>query len=256
MNKLEKAISLSLNNGNFSNTEFSGLDSSKSMEEISKMESTKQLSHEDLDALKIVYPGSQQDKLINQLRDIRTEINKRQGKNLIMVTSIDDQSGVSFFCKNMAAVTAFDSAKSSMLIDCNFQSNVMQNAFSLDKKPGVLDFIANTEIEEKSIIHETGIKRFRVIHSGSSDAESGEYFMHPRFRKLLFSLKNRYSDRTLFLDAPALLNSADARILMDLCDMVILVLPNGKVNKKHLETVAQSIPKDKLLGAVVNNYIF
>ncbi len=256
MNKLEKAISLSLNNGDFGNNEFSGLDSSKSMEEIAKMAASKKLTIDELNVLKIVHPTSEQEKLINQLRDIRTAINKRQGKNLVMVTSVDDASGVSFFCKNIAAVTAFDAAKSSMIIDCNFESHGTRDTFHLTNTPGIVDYILDKELDEKQIIHDSGINRLRVIHSGNDDSRSGEFFMHPRFRKLLFSLKNRYTDRTLFIDAPPLLNSADARILSELCDMVILVLPNGKVNKKHLEVVSNSLPKDKLLGAVINNYIF
>ena len=256
MNKLEKAISLSLNHGDFGNTEFSGLDSTKSMEEIAKMAISKQLTTGELNALKIVHSTSDQEKLINQLRDIRTEINKRQGRNLVMVTSVDESSGVSFFCKNIAAATAFDAAKSSMLIDCNFETHVVRDDFRLKGTPGVVDFILNKELEEKHIIHESGINRLRVIHSGNDDSRSGEFFMHPRFRKLLFSLKNRYSDRTIFIDAPPLLNSADARILSELCDMVILVLPNGRVSKKNLQAVSTSLPKEKLLGAVINNYIF
>jgi len=256
MNKLEKAISLSLNSDDFGSNEFSGLDSMKSMEQIAQMSASKQLSHEELNERKIVYSSCKQEKLINQLRDIRTEINKRRGQNLVMLTSVSERAGVSFFSKNIAAVTAFDSAKSSMIVDCNLDASVMRDTFNLSETPGLIDFISDQGLEEKEIIQESGINRLRVIHSGTMRAESGEFFMHPRFRKLLFSIKNRYTDRTIFIDAPSMLNSADARILVGLCDMVLLVIPNGKTSKKDLQTVSSLIPKEKLLGAVTNNFIY
>jgi len=256
MNKLEKAISLTMNAHEFDDIQFSGVDASKSMEEIAKMSFSKVSEKDYLDRKKIVYPKCSQEKLVNQLRDIRTELSKHQVKNLVMITSVIDEAGVSFFSKNIAAVNAFDASKSSLLIDCNLTSPSVDDTFDLKGKPGLLDYVLNQEIQEKDIIHEVGISRYRALPAGNMKAESSEYFTHPRFKKLLFSLKNRYQDRTIFLDAPPLLDSADARILVGLCDLVILVLPSGKISKNKIEAAAKVIPKEKLMGAIINNNIY
>jgi protein-tyrosine kinase len=256
MNKLEKAISLSLSKDNYSDNIFSDMDSSKSMEEISKMKSDSVATNEELDQAKLIYPGCKQEQLVDQLREIRTEINKQSNKNLIMVTSMQEKSGVSFFASNIAAATAFDAGRSSLLVECNFDAPVMKSKFKLDSTNGLVDYIYNSEIKENDIIQETGIKRYRVIHGGDCQSSSQEHFVHPRFRKFLMLLKSRYSDRTVYVDAPPLTSSADARILADLCDLVIIILPNGKVSKKRLETATKLIPHNKLLGVVVNNYIY
>lgn len=256
MNKLEKAISLSLNEDNYYENFFSEIDTSKSMDEISKMKSDKVASHDELVKSKIVYPGCTQENLVNQLRDIRTEINKHNNKNLIMITSIQENSGVSFFASNIAAVTAFDAGRSSLLLECNLAAPIMESKFNLGSPNGLIEYINDSDVKETDIIQDTGIKRYRVIHGGDCTSSSQEHFVHPRFRKLLLSLKNRYSDRTIYVDAPPLTSSADARILAELCDLVIIVLPNGKVSKSRLETASKLIPHDKLLGVVINNYIY
>jgi len=256
MNKLERAISLSMNMDNHSGDIFSEIDSSQSMDEISKMKIDKILTNPEMDEIKIVYPGCEQEKLVNQLRDIRTEINKSSDKNLIMVTSIQEKSGVSFFASNIAAVTAFDSGRSSILMECNFDDPMIKTKFNLESSNGLTDYLYNNDLTEDAIIHDSGIRRYRVIHGGESSSSMQEHFVHPRFRRFLFSLKNRYSDRTIYLDAPPLTSSADARLLAELCDLVIVILPNGKVSKNKLSAASKLIPKNKLLGVVVNNYIY
>jgi protein-tyrosine kinase len=256
MNKLEKAISLSLDMDNYTDNIYEEVDSSKSMDEISRMKNGTNLTKEELDESKLVYPGCKQEKLVNQLRDIRTEINKHDHKNLIMITSMKEKSGVSFFASNISAVTAFDAGRSSLLIECNFDAPIMEEKFKLSLSNGIVDYIYNNEIKEDDIIQETGIKRFRIIHGGDCLTSTREHFVHPKFRKLILSLKNRYNDRTIYVDAPPLTSSADARLLAELCDLVIIILPNGKVSKKRLETATKLIPSNKLLGVVVNNHIY
>jgi len=253
MNKLERAISLTMSDD--MNNMYSHCDSEKSIEEISKMEDENTLSENSLLEKKIIFQGSNQDKLVNQLRDIRTALNKNKSKSLIMIASMTESSGVSFFARNLAAVTAFDPSRSSLLIDCNIENSTVDSIFDLQEQKGLLDYIFDPSLTEADIICPTGIPRYRCITAGLSESKNEEFFTHHRFKSLLMGLKNRYSDRNIFIDSPALLTSANARILLDLCDQVILVAPFGKVDGKKLEAISKMIPKEKLSGVVINDYI-
>lgn len=255
MNKLEKAISLTLSDDMYMHNMYSNHDPAKSMEEISKMDDKPPLTEEALNNKKIIYQGSDQEILVNKLRDIRTVLNKKQGENLIMITSVEQESGASFFAKNLAAVMAFDSSKTSLLLDCNISKPSVAKTFDLESSPGLLDYIYKSSVKEEDIILPVGIKRYRCVTAGNIESDSEEYFTHPRFRSLLIGLKNRYPDRNVFIDAPPLLNSANARILLDMCDQVILVAPFGKVDKKKLAAVSRMIPKEKFSGVVINDFI-
>ena len=255
MSKLQKAISLTMSDDMYMNNMYSNYDPVKSMEEISKMEDSVYLTEDELIQKQIIFQGSNQDKLVNQLRDIRTALNKHKSKNLIMVASVSENSGTSFFAKNLAAVTAFDASRSSLLIDCNIENPSVSATFDLNGKKGLLDYIFDKSLCESDVIQSVGISRYRCITSGLMESENEEFFTHPRFKSLLMGLKNRYQDRSIFLDSPALLTSANARILLDMCDQVILVAPFGKVSVHKLETVSRMIPKEKLSGLVINDHI-
>ena len=66
-------------------------------------------------------------------------------------------------------------------------------------------------------------------------------------------LLNRYSDRYIFINAAPVKDSADARILIDLCDYVILLVPYARSTKNSVKDAADAIDKEKLLGVVLNN---
>ncbi len=257
MNKLEKAISMSYSDDVYTHHADSKQDPGTSMDEISRMDDVSLLSEDELANKKIIFQGADQYKLINQLRDIRTALNKNKNKNknLIMLVSLDEKSGTSFFAKNLAAVSAFDSSRSSLLVDCNIATPSVAETFELKGKVGLLDYIFDKNLKEEDIIQAIGIKRYRCITAGNGELGDDEYFMHPRFKTLLAALKNRYSDRNIFLDAPPLLKSANAKILLELCDQVILVAPFGKVERKKLELVQRVVPTGKLSGVVINDYI-
>lgn len=258
MNKLEKAISMSYSDDAYTLHSHSECDPATSMGEIARMDEVSLLSEDKLTSKKIIFQGASQDKLINQLRDIRTALNKNKNKNknnLIMLVSVDEKSGTSFFAKNIAAVSAFDSSRTSLLVDCNITAPSVAETFELTDKRGLLDYIFDKDLKEEDIIQAVGIQRYRCITAGNIKLGDDEYFTHPRFKALLIALKNRYADRNIFLDAPPLLKSANARILLELCDRVIVVAPFGKVERKKLESIYRIIPAEKLSGVVINDYI-
>lgn len=256
MNKLEKAISLTMSEDQYINNMYGDCGSTKSMEEMELMGDTLALTEQECINKKIIYQGSSQGELLNQLRDIRTALNKttKNNNNLIMISSVEKNSGTSFFTRNIAAVTSFDSSKSSLLLDCNISNPSVSDTFGLGERKGILDYIYDTNVSESEIINPVGVKRYRCVTAGNIKMEGEEYFTHPRFRALLTALKSRYQNRNIFIDAPSLLGSANARILLEMCDQVILVVPLGKVGTKKLEAAAKIIPKEKFSGVVINDY--
>ena len=253
MDKLERAIRSTIVNGELA---FVGdASNSCSIKEISKMEIEKFFTPEELENKKIIYQGSHQVDLLHKFRDIRTALASNEGGNVVLVTSLAPSYGTSYFARNLAAVTSFDSTKTSLLVDCNIDRPSVSDTFELMDRPGVLDYVVNESIAIDDVIHCSGIKRYRCIPAGSSTDNCQEFFTHPRFIKLLTNLKNRYKDRNIFIDAPPILTSADTRILLEVCDQVIVVVPYGRVSKEEIATAEKIIPKGKLKGIVLNEYL-
>lgn len=252
MNKIEQAIrKISGNNDIFLGGE---QNSFSCVEEIEKMQSKFSLSSEELLKRKIIYPSMKNNQLVNDFRDLRTHVNKNSDNNIVMITSTARNSGNSFFARNLAAATAFDVSKTAILFDCSIGDNDAGRLFDIADNAGILNYIFDKEIQIENIIHESGVKRLRVIPFGSSEESIGEHFSHPRFQNLVSQLKHKYGDRHIFIDAPPILESADARILMGLCDQVVVVVPYGKSNTANIQAATKIIGQEKFSGVVFNDY--
>ncbi len=252
MNKLEQAIIKTMGDGCLTS---SSAGKSSLIENIDGMKISHLMTKENLNKNKIVYPDYKSSELVNSFRELRTTIIAKNNNNVVMVTSIGANSGVSFFSRNLASAIAFDMAKTAILVDCSGKTNSTNEIFSLDSKLGLSDFIWNKEVKAEEVVHESGLKRFRILPFGQSGSDSDEIFSHPRFHSLIAEIKNRYSDRYIIIDAPPILKSADARILMEVCDQVLMVVPYGRDTIQGIESAARVIGSEKLAGVVFNEFI-
>jgi protein-tyrosine kinase len=253
MNKFELAIRKTANKGIHSASIFARSGAS-SIDQIKKMSSNFLLSNELLIQKKIIYPRMSDNELLNSFRELRSSITVGDNHNVIMVTALDTKSGTSFFARNLASVIAFDTSRTSILMDCNALNDAISGIFNIHRAKGLSDYVSSPDLSCNDIIYETGISRLRVVPFGDKNTGIDEQFSHPRFHDLLTEIKHKYIDRDVIIDAPPILNSADARILLELCDQVIVVVPYGKVNRSRLEEAAYLVGLDRLSGVVFNDY--
>ncbi len=252
MNKLEQAIRKTAGDGClYSHT----VEKPSFIEEIEKMKVSHLMTKDELEKHKIIYPDFKNTVLVNSFRELRTSLTALSSKNVVMVTSISDGAGVSFFARNLAAATAFDMAKTAILVDCNGRKSGINDVFDLSLRVGISDFISNKDVKTADIIHESGLKRLRILPFGQSGSDGDESFSHPRFHSLMAQIKYQYSDRHIIIDAPPILKSADARILMDVCDQVLLLVPYGRDTNQDIQAAARVIGSQKLSGVVFNEFL-
>jgi Mrp family chromosome partitioning ATPase len=105
----------------------------------------------------------------------------------------------------------------------------------------------------EQIIHPVGIQRLRLIPTGGQMDITVEYFTSLKMRRLLKNIKERFADRYIIIDAPPIMESADTRILADVCDYAILVVPYGKATEAQVLKASKSLGAHKLLGIVFND---
>lgn len=222
--------------------------------QIAKMKEPRELSVEYMDKNKIINTVTSQKNIVDSYRDIRTKLlHLSKGRNFVaLITSVVQGGGASHFTTNLATSFAFDSTKTSLIIDCNLQNASMERIFDMKCDVGLTDYILDENIDLSQIIYPTGIHRQRMIPAGSGQAENIEYFTSIRMLILIDALKRRYSDRYIFIDSPSIDNSADTRILADLCDFIILIVPSGEISESQLQKVLESLDQSKIAGVVFN----
>jgi exopolysaccharide/PEP-CTERM locus tyrosine autokinase len=226
-----------------------------SSKEIALMKHGELLDYTQLSEMRIIHSEMSDTKTANTYRDLRTKlIQKSQGRNFIaMLTSCVPGEDNSITTLNLATAFSFDESKTSLLIDCNLNTPHLDRLLNMNTDIGLTDYLENDHIDVESILHSTGIKRLKMIPAGTARESSTEYFTSMRMRQLMANLLSRYNDRYIFIDAAPITESADTRILAELCDFVLLVVPYGKVTKNRIKEAADATGKDKLLGVIFND---
>jgi protein-tyrosine kinase len=222
---------------------------------ISRMREKTLLAQNILAENRIIYPELGENAAVRAFRELRTKIlqKTRGGNCTIMVTSVTGQGGCSFVALNLGAAFAFDAGKTALVMDCNFRNPSLHNLFGSERRHGLTDYLEHSEIDIAEIIHSVGIERLRVIPAGGKREIPAEYFTTVKMKELLDSITRRYVERFVILDAPPMTETADTRILAELCDFVLLVVPYGKVTETQISACAKAIGDKKLFGIVFNN---
>jgi len=222
--------------------------------QIAKMKEPRELSLQELNLNKIIHTRMEEKWIVNIYRDARTRLlHLGKGRNFVaLITSVVRGGGASHIAINLATSFAFDSTKTSMLVDCDLFKPTLDKLLDLKYEEGLIDYIEDENISISQIIYPTGIHRLRLIPVGKRRESSTEYFTSVRMKILINSLKRRYPDRFIFIDSPSIGDSADTRILADLCDYIVLVVPYGQVSDAKLEQVLESIDQSKIAGVIFN----
>jgi len=223
--------------------------------EIARMGEVDQFSVVELDRLKIISGSMQNSKILNIFRELRTQLLKTNKKNnfVCMVTSITHGGGASYVAGNLAAVFALDKAKTSMLIDANLYAPSMEKLIIGGAKSGITDYLSDPSLDIKDIVYATGIPRLRVIPIGDNGEGAAEYFSSDKMLYFINEIRTRYTDRYVFIDSPPVTESSEARILAEIADLVIIVVPHGRATRNQVEAAIQIVGKEKISGLVYNN---
>ncbi len=223
--------------------------------QIKQMAEITPLSAAELEDQKIVFPGMANGAVLNTFREIRTKLVQNADKNnfVLMISSVCDGGGGSFVALNMASVFALDQTKTALLIDCNLYKPTANRLLGVEPDFGLTDYLVNPDLDIDDIIYASGIDRLRVIPVGGHIEGGAEYFTSERMHQFIQSVKSRYPDRFIIIDAPPVGLSAEGKILAELSDFLVLVVPYGKVTDQQVMSSVSAAGKDKVSGIIFNN---
>jgi len=213
-------------------------------------------SRSDLDSRKILYQGTAKGELLKTFRDLRTRLYAQQasGNFTCMVTSVAPKGGASFVVKNLAAAIALDKMRTALIVDANFYSPSMGELVVAESDTGLTDYLDNMKLDVSSIVYASGIPRVRVVPSGQNADGAAERLNSDRMQSFLKELKQRYEDRYIILDAPSVSEyTAETRMLANLSDFVILVIPSGKVTVDDVNAAISNLGESRIALLMFNN---
>ena len=227
-----------------------------SRRDISNMEQGTVFTELQLAEKNLISPSMKDTVLLNKYRNLRTKLlaSSEQENFVTLVTSVTPNSGSSQVSTNLALAFALDEGKTSLLIDANINKPSLANILDLDVDIGLIDYLESDTLTCEKILRKTPVPRVRLLPSGHVRVNAAEYFTSDKMKALIQSLLTRYPERFPIIDAPSITQSADTRILIELCDKVILVVPYGKCSKDEINYAALAVGRDKLAGIILNEF--
>ena len=221
---------------------------------ITDMSEVMAFTPQELDDLKIVHVAKEGSKQIKIFRDLRTRLMERSnGNNFVCLVTSAASGGSSYVATNLAATIAFDRTKTSMLVDCNLYSPSAERLLPVSPQSGLTDYLDDLSMGVEDIVYASGLPRVRVVPVGNNREGGTEKINSNRMRDFFEEAKTRYHDRFTLVDSPSAAEyDAEIRILADLCDFVLLVVPYGKVTPAQVNAAINKIGAERLVGVVYN----
>lgn len=185
---------------------------------------------------------------------LRTQVLQKMQENnwkTIAVLSPTPASGKSFVAINLAISIANQPQKTAMLVDFDLRKPRVAKYLGLDSGVSLNDYLAGTASLQEALVN-PGLPHLVILPTMKPVSHPAEVLSSARVNALVQEISSRYESRIVIYDLPPILNADDALIMLKKVDCALLVVGNGMVKESEIEEAMHHIPKDKLLGVVLN----
>lgn len=185
---------------------------------------------------------------------LRTQLRQKleaKGWNTLMVTSVNPGEGKTVSAINLAAVFAMEYAKTVLLVDVDFYKQSIHRYLGYEQAYGLSEYLLEN-VPLQDIIVWPQIEKLTIISGGKILKNGSELINSPRMKRLVQDMKQRYSNRYIFFDVPALSSGADALAFTPLVDGILVVVEAGKTPMPEIKKHLALLPKEKVVGLVMN----
>jgi protein-tyrosine kinase len=173
-------------------------------------------------------------------------------RRLVMVSSALPGEGKTFVTLNLAFSLARERDLSVLLVDADLPKGHISRALGLEHEPGLLDALADDRRNVESSVVGTDIPGLTVLPAGRPNDGAAELITSSRMAQIAASLVARQPRRLVLFDSPPLLVSIEARGLIQIPGLVLLVARAGHTPRQALVNALAHVEKAKLHGVVVN----
>lgn len=182
-------------------------------------------------------------------KTLRTNLLYSENARVITVTSSVPSEGKTYTSFNIALGFA-QLNKKTILIDCDLRKGTVKRFLNCKKTlAGLSEGLTG---QAKDIVFHTDNQYLDVIVAGKYPPNPSELLSNEVFKTFVDGLKQHYE--YVIIDTPPLTASADATIVGNLSDGVVLVVRNDFVKKKIVMRSKEQIVRSgtRILGVVLN----
>ena len=193
--------------------------------------------------------------VVEAIRVINTTIGFLRVNNplkVISLTSVLPGSGKTTISVLLARAMGA-AQKRVLLIDCDLRKPKLFKNLSLPRENGLVDFLINPEeTDPKKFIHKNVFPGVDVMPNSLLPPNPTELLGAQQFKEMLEELKKDYN--CILLDCPPGLNMADAMVVGNVVDGIVLLVEAGHTKIKELEHLLEQFGalRAKIIGTALN----
>ncbi|HWQ88596.1 MAG TPA: CpsD/CapB family tyrosine-protein kinase [Desulfitobacteriaceae bacterium] len=168
----------------------------------------------------------------------------------ILITSPGPREGKSTTAANLA-VSIAQTGKSVLLVDSDMRNPSQHKIFDLDNREGLSLSLVQDQ-DSLKYVRITEVPGLVVLTAGPVPPNPAELLGSQRMKHLIAEVSKKFD--VVIFDTPPVIAVADAAILAQEADGVILVLAAGEVNRDYARKAKEQLDKvgAKILGSVLN----
>ncbi len=177
----------------------------------------------------------------------------QQAKSLkkLLITSTLPEEGKSLVSANLAATLARRKQQKVLLLEGDLRRPVLAKQFGHPHIPGVTEWLYKGSGPMNSIYY-LDSPGFWFLPAGRPPENPLELMQTGKLSSLLVQLTASFD--WIIIDSPPLLPLADTSVWARFADGVLLVVREGKTEKRQLQRGLTALDRSKLLGVVVNGF--
>ena len=187
-----------------------------------------------------------------QFRTLRSrlyQLRATQQLRTLLVTSSVPGEGKTFAVANLAQAIIRQPDRRALIIDADLRCARVHSVLGAPAAPGLSDYLRG-EADEMSVIQHSMENNLCFIPGGNEIANPSELLSNGRMRTLLERVTPVFD--WVILDSPPCLPVADAAILADMCDGVLLVVRAGVTPAPTVQRARQELQSRNIVGVLLN----
>ena len=153
----------------------------------------------------------------------------------VLICSPHPGEGKSFTSVNLALAIAAEKECEVLLVDADFAKPSVLSMLGLPGGPGLMDALANPEIDAADCVIGTDVPGLWVLPAGSATTSDTEYLSSARTRAVLDRLVQGAPQRFVIFDSPPALAASPAAALANYVGQAVVVARCDKTGQGSLE---------------------
>lgn len=187
-----------------------------------------------------------------QFRTLRSRLYQLRGNQRlrsVLVTSSIPGEGKTFIVNNLAQAIVRQPDRRALIIDADLRRPRVHQLLGASAAPGLTEYLRG-EADELSIIQCGQDSNLCLIPGGNEVTNPSELLSNGRMKELLDRVAPIFD--WVILDSPPAVPVADASLLADMCDGILLVVRAGSTPAEVAQKATQELQGRNVVGVVLN----